>query len=309
MKISVESNGVIDVFGIDEGFAILKEAGFEAVDFYLGQYLACKEEMDESYYEELCDETRMMEHYSQVKAASEKYGIEIAQCHAPAPTYVARKERETLIAQKIIRKSIEMCSYLGCKHIVIHPICDGSARYPSLTKEVEIEANITYFSSLIPDLKKYNVTCCLENSYALDWGTKKSYIGSCSYMNEAVWYIDTLNEMAGEKCFAFCLDIGHAVLLGVDPCYAMEELGHRLEVLHVHDNNGMNDDHIAPYLGIVNWKRFIKGLREIDYKGNMNFETVNSCRKVPKELVPAVLKLISATGRYFRDCIEEEECK
>ena len=307
MKIGVESNGVLDVCGIEEGFKILSESGFDVVDFYLGQYLACKDDMDEAYYEELCDEERMMEHYSGVKAASKKYGVEIDQCHAPAPSYVPRKERETKIAQKIIRKSIEMCGYLECKHLVIHPVYDGSARFPTMTKEQEKAYNMAFYGSLIPDLKKYNVICCLENMYALDWGTKKAYMGCCSDMNEAVWYVDTLNEMAGEKCFAFCLDIGHAVLLGVDPCLAIEQLGHRLEALHIHDNDGMDDDHIAPYLGVVNWKRFIKGLRDIGYKGNLSFETVNSCRAYPKELVPDVLKLISATGRYFREQVLDRQ--
>lgn len=307
MKIGVGSLGVIDVLGIEEGFAALNYAGFESMDFYLGHYLVCKDEMDENYYDVLCDEKHMMAHYSQVKAAAEKYGIVFGQCHAPAPTYVPRKPRETEIAQKIIRKSIEMCAYLGCEHLIIHPICDGSARFPTLTKEQEMEANIAYFSSLIPDLKKYHVTCCIENAYALDWGTKQSYMGGFSDMNEAVWYIDTLNEMAGEKCFAFCLDIGHAVMLGIDPYFAFEKLGHRLEALHIHDNDGVHDDHIAPYLGVVNWKRFIKGLRDNGYKGDISFETVNSCMAYPKELVPDVLKLISATGRYFRNQVLAEE--
>ena len=125
-------------------------------------------------------------------------------------------------------------------------------------------------------------------------------------MNEAVWYIDTLNEKAGEKCFAFCADIGHLIILGIDPCFAFEKLGHRLEALHVHDNDGMKDDHIAPYLGVFNWRRFIKGLRENGYKGNISFETATSCRIYPKELVPDSVKMIAAIGRYFREQVLAE---
>lgn len=307
MKISIESSGTIDVLGIEEGFAAIKNAGMEAVDFNLAHYFTVKEEMDEGYYEALCDKSCMMAYFEQVKAASKKYGVEIGQCHAPFPTYFPRSVSNTEVVQKMIRKSIEMCSFLECKYLVIHPIFDGSARFPSLTKQQEMDLNIEFYTSLIPALKKYNVICCLENMFAQDWGTKKVYIGSCSDMNEAVWYIDTLNEKAGEKCFAFCLDIGHAVLLGVDPCFAMEKLGYRLEVLHIHDNKGYNDDHITPYLGIVNWKRFIKGLKEIGYKGNLNFETSSGVKAYPKELITDVLKLISATGRYFRNLVLAED--
>lgn len=307
MKIGVESSGVIDIYGIEDGFAILKEAGFDSVDYTMTYYFTVKEEVDEAYFEELCDRNRMLAYFDQVKAASEKYGVAVGQCHAPYPSYFAQNELKTEIVHKMIRKSIEMCAYIGAKHLVVHPVFNGSARFPTMNKEEEHAANLEFFSSLIPELKKYGVTCCLENLFAIDWGTKKAYIGSCSDLNEAVWYIDTLNEMAGEKCFAFCYDVGHGAILGIDPCYAFEKLGHRLEALHIHDNSGMTDDHTAPYLGIVNWKRFIKALRDSDYKGDLNFETFKICRAFPKELVPDVVKLISATGRYFKAQLEAEE--
>lgn len=306
MKIGVENSGVLDVLGIEDGFAALENAGFEVVDFNMCHYIGGQTEIAEANLKELFDEARIKEYFDGVKAAAEKHGIGFGQCHAPYPSYIPKKEQDTQIMQMAIRKSIEICRYLECDHLVVHPIFDGSARFPSLTKQQEQELNLEFYAGLIPDLKKYHVTCCLENMYSLDWGTKKAYISSCSDMNEAVWYIDTLNEMAGEKCFAFCADIGHMTMLGIDPCYAFEKLGHRLEVLHIHDNDGMHDDHIAPYLGVVNWKRFIKGLRENGYKGNLSFETNSSCKMYPKELVPDVLKLIAATGRYFREQLLRE---
>jgi sugar phosphate isomerase/epimerase len=95
------------------------------------------------------------------------------------------------------------------------------------------------------------------------------------------------------------LDIGHLLLLGQDPCYWIEKLGDRLETLHVHDNDGVSDEHILPYLGCANWERFVLGLRKIGYNRNFSFEVSNFNRKFPKELVPAALKMTAEIGRYF----------
>ena len=38
MKISVQNPGITDVLGMDEGFAAIKKAGFDAVDFDLSSF-------------------------------------------------------------------------------------------------------------------------------------------------------------------------------------------------------------------------------------------------------------------------------
>lgn len=300
MKTSIMTTGAVDLLGIDEGFAAIKAAGFEAVDFNLDIFFVQKDNMDDEYFAQMMDEARVSDYIGSIKAASEKYGVAIGQCHAPFPSYIPRKPKDTEIMRAFIRKSIELCAEVGCSHIVIHPCADGSARYPSITKAEEHQINMDYYTSLIPLLKQYNVVCCLENMWCWDWGTKKAYISSCSDMNEACRYIDELNAIAGEKRFAFCLDIGHLLMLGIDPCNALTALGYRVEALHIHDNDGWGDDHTAPYLGVCNWDRFIKGLRSIGYQGNISFETAPINRAYPKELIPAVLKLLGATAEYFR---------
>ena len=61
--------------------------------------------------------------------------------------------------------------------------------------------------------------------------------------------MDTLNEIAGEKLFGFCLDTGHLLIVCRDVYAAIIELGDRLIALHVHDNDGVHDDHNAPFVG------------------------------------------------------------
>ena len=313
MKISIQTANVLDVVGIDEGFAMLKKAGAEAVDLALDIGMSWDELKQCRRCGLFATETSAWDYAKEVKAAAEKYGIEIGQCHAPAPSYFPHTdmyphaEEATKMMWEIIAESIRICRYVGCSHIVVHPCCDGSARYPSLTKEEDYKWNIAFYSYLIPTLKETGVTCCLENMYCQDWGTKKTYLSACSDMNETLRYLDELNGIAGEKLFAFCLDIGHCLLLGIDPCDALVKLGDKVELLHIHDNDGFGDLHIAPYLGVCNWERFLKGLHAIGYKGNLSFETAAINRKFPKEVLPEVLGLIAGTGRYFRDRLNAME--
>ena len=302
MKISVSTFGAFTL-GIDEGLRAIAEAGFDAIDLGLDSVFAQKDTIDEAYEAYLLDEKRIRETINAVKEGLKKYGLTIGQAHAPN-AYVPRKPKETEIMRKCVEKCFAICEELDCRHLVIHPICDGSARYPSLTKEDEIRENMAYFSSIIPLLKKHNVVCCLENAYSLDWGTKKAYACACSDMAEANRYIDDLNALAGEKRFAFCLDTGHALMIGTDIYNAIKMLGDRLEILHVHDNDGYLDEHTATFLGVCNWGRFIKGLREFGYKGNINMETSSFVQLFPKELVPAALKLLAAEADYFRTKVQ-----
>lgn len=302
MKTSVSTFGAFTL-GIDEGLRAIAEAG-DAIDIGLDSVFAQKDTIDEAYEAYLLDENRIRETVDAVKEGLKKYGLTIGQAHAPS-AYVPRKPRETEIMRKCVEKCFAICEELDCRHLVIHPICDGSARYPSLTKEDEIRENMAYFSSIIPLLKKHNIICCLENAYSLDWGTKKAYACACSDMAEANRYIDDLNALTGEKRFAFCLDTGHALMIGTDIYNAIKILGDRLEILHVHDNDGYLDEHTATFLGICNWGRFIKGLREFGYKGNINMETSSFVQLFPKELVPAALKLLAAEADYFRTKVQE----
>ena len=302
MKTSVSTFGAFTL-GIDEGLRAIAEAGFDAIDLGLDSVFVQKDTIDEAYEAYLLDEKRIRETMDTIKEGLKKYGLTIGQAHAPN-AYVPRKPKETEIMRKCVEKCFAICEELDCRHLVIHPICDGSARYPSLTKEDEIRENMAYFSSIIPLLKKHNVICCLENAYSLDWGTKKAYACACSDMAEVNRYIDDLNALAGEKRFAFCLDTGHALMLGTDIYNAIKTLGDRLEILHVHDNDGYLDEHTAAFLGVCNWGRFIKSLREFGYKGNINMETSSFVQLFPKELIPAALKLLAAEADYFRTKVQ-----
>ncbi len=302
MKIAVQTGGILDRFGIDEGFRVIKEAGFDAVDFNIDHCLKgynivnniCQSVLD-APVDEILERTRPY------KEAAEKYGIAFYQAHAPFPFYADGKTEMNEYLFGIMEKCCAICDYVDCRLLIVHPSFNGYDKW--LEHDEEWNLNIERYSRLIPALKKYNITCCLENMFVSRDG--KIYGAVCSDMYEAAAYIDELNGIAGEKKFAFCFDTGHALLIGKDVYNALLQIGERVEAFHIHDNDGMRDQHIMPYTGKLDWNRFIAGAKAIGFKGTLSFETFNVTNTFDPELIPDALKLIAATGRMFARRIEE----
>ncbi len=295
MMLCVQTAPILDTFGIDEGFRMIAEAGFGGVDFNIdhawpgGKIRA----NDCSGFFDLSDD-EMKEAMRPYKEAAEKYGVKFWQAHAPFPTFVPENSTNEYILHTL-KKTIMLMGYLECPNLVVHPGFLGDM--DKLPADAEWNYNVNMYSALIPDLKKYGVVCCLENMFSGYRGKVVEAI--CSDFDEANAYIDHLNAVAGEKLFGFCLDVGHATLLGKDIAKVIRTLGDRITVLHVHDNDGMRDEHLFPYMGVTNWDRFCAGMKEIGFDKPLSFETFNALATFDKALWPQMLKLLFATGELF----------
>jgi sugar phosphate isomerase/epimerase len=302
MKTCISTGGIIARLGIENGFLAIKEAGFDGIDFGLDNFLTWKDATrpETNIIPFFSDDEEIARYTERIKAAAEKADLKFVQFHAPFPTYNPNNALCGENMRMACRKSIEICSACGCDTIVIHPCLSWDAAAP-LSPEEEWEINIDFYSSFIPTLKKCGVKCCLENMFIPD-KKGKPFESVCSSISTACRYVDTLNEIAGEKLFGFCLDTGHLLIVCRDVYAAITELGDRLIALHVHDNDGVHDDHNAPFVGgIQNWTRFIDGLRAIGYKGNMDMEASNAVCRFPEALMPTALRLLADTANYFRD--------
>ncbi len=301
LKIGVQSGGIFGA-DLDTNFRTLREHGFECVDFNIDTQLPgeqikkgeAKGFFDQSV-EELCG------YYRPYREAAAKYDIRFAQMHGPFPMWIEGRDADmnpyTIMATE---KCMAVAAYLGCPAIVVHPV--DAQRI--MGKDGERELNLNIYRALMPAAKKYGVKVCLENLFVNIKG--HCFEGPCADVSEAVWYIDKLNAEAGADLFGFCLDIGHANLMNRNLYSYIKALGNRLTILHIHDNDGLNDIHMLPYSytrngkdTVVEWDGFIKGLHDIGYRGDLCFETFRCMGIWPKALHNELLNLISATGRYF----------
>ena len=310
MKIGVQTGDVIKDFGIEEGYRMIKAAGFECLDFNLDHALDAKTLGSGTYKGHSVIEGgvgAVIAQYAAELDTIRRNGLEITQMHAPFPSYVSGKPETLDYMIEIYKTSIEFCNVIGVKNLVIHGISlhvDDKID----TQDAVDELNMKLYTSLIPTLRACNVTVCLENLFS--WYTDKKgyktlYSGHCANPYEAVAEIDMLNEVAGKECFGLCLDTGHLNLMKIPFKKYVQILGRRIKCLHVHDNDGTTDQHLAPYTGSVRWDDFCEALAEIGYDGDLSFETYKqtSVNTIDSDLVSPWLDLIAATGRVFRNKI------
>ena len=288
------------VSNAEEMFEYAKNCGIEAIDFSLEAPLSFsrvgKREKAEFY---LKTTEELLEYFAPVKAAAEKTGIELPMAHAPFPTYVADDDDYNEYLFGALEKSIAVCGYLGIPAVVIHP-------QHNVDKALERELNLALYRKLIPIAKKHGVKICLENLFVR---TARHVVeGCCCDPDEAIDYIDTLNAEAGVDMFGFCFDLGHANITNINFRDFIRKLGKRIMLVHLHDNDGVEDMHRIPMTLLrTDWEGLIAGLRDIGYRGPLDFEIVYVLFAINKNLVSANLRYISEVGKYLRERLLADE--
>ena len=294
LPIGVQTAVLLSQRGIDEAFSLIGRCGFDFVDFScsaLDGSLARLREKDDPLhgvfdlpFQEIAP---MLDEYRRAAASAH---VRFGQAHAPYPLYWPGNDGRNRYLAAALEKCVAMCGALDCPYIIVHP-----AKLDD--RDEEWRVNMALYRGIMPALKEHHVTCCLENMFVTKNGRVMESV--CADPYEACDYIDELNDIAGQKCFAFCLDTGHALLTGRDIYTALMKLGSRVETLHIHDNDGRSDQHMAPYMGVLDWDRFIMGVRDSGYAGGLSFETFNVLNVFDPELAEEALRLIAATGHMF----------
>ncbi len=315
MRIGVQTGDIINELGIEKGYALLADIGFDAVDINIDHALNATilknapELKDICIFERPLDE--VLEYYKEHLDALKKHGIVPSQAHAPFPAYIPERPETLDYCIGIYRRCIEFCHAIGCGRLIIHGISCGITNTYDSVEDIKAY-NYKLYRGLIDTLKDTDVTVCLENlfsSYAPPDSVGQHYAGVCSDPHEAVEYIDTLNAEAGKECFGLCLDTGHLHILKIRFSNYIPILGKRIKALHIHDNTMVHDTHKAPYSGTIKWAEFTEELRKIGYDGDLCFETFRQTSKkvIPLALAPAFLTLIHEIGVYFRSEITKGE--
>lgn len=262
MKIGIESKAY-NYWG-DEGYKKLAYIGFSAIDFVLIETNKPIYSMPEDEF------TDTLLHHKKLAAEA---GIEISQVHGPwryPPQDQTPEDRAERMEK--MKKSIYACSLLGCKYWVIHPIMPfGCTNSPELDGEFW-ELNLKFMRELLAFAKDLDVTICLENMPFKQLPLSKP--------EEILNFVREVND----ENFKICLDTGHVSVFGeLDLAEEVRRLGSEIKVLHVHDNDGKGDKHMAPYFGVIDWADFGKALKEIGFDGVISLETSPS-HKLPPDI-------------------------
>ena len=298
IKVGVQTKGILPEMGLEKGVALIAAAGFERVDFNLDTFLKNSDVYAgriNTFFDN--DLESLLSYFEEYRKMFEKYGIKPSQMHAPYPILVPTRADVTDYMQKVvIPKSIAIADQMQIPWVVMHPF---KLQY-KYGLEAEQAMNLQYFQSIIPMLKEHHVGVCVENLYE-SVGARITE-GTCANPTEAAWYVDVLNQLAGEELFGCCLDTGHMELTHREPADYIRQIGSRLKILHMHENDAIGDLHQMPYtFGTkpddgVDWGDFCKALSEIGFDGTLSFETFPCVNSFPRGAREEVLRTIMVIG-------------
>ena len=213
------------------------------------------------------------EYYSGVAAYAKERGIKIVQTHGRLVGYGNTPEGDELFVKNAEMDCIAT-EALGAKHTVFHTPAYNWVG--DLSDERMFEIGVSLFTSVLPFAKAHGIKIAAETHGTASKYNKMEFFGIPDNLLELIRRVKETCNAADALCV--CVDTGHtnlAVAMGHPPVGdVIRRLGSLVEVLHLHDNNGIKDQHKIIGTGIIDWKDIFAALREIGYKGYYNLETM-----------------------------------
>ena len=217
-------------------------------------------------------------------------GLEIPVCHLSF--YMPDPLDSVLMAKYSgeLKRGIDAAALMNIPMAVAHPI----AWYSSKCSYGDfIRANMAFLSPIVEYGKEKGVKICIENMASEKEAPENHLYGSCA-LN-----VSALAEKLGA---GICWDVGHANISGYKNSEQMKILDGKIDVLHIHDNDGVRDAHLLPYSASVDWEDVAFGMRCCHFDGILDVEgtawALPSDRKTResfgKELVESAQRLIRA---------------
>ncbi|MBQ6926588.1 MAG: sugar phosphate isomerase/epimerase [Kiritimatiellae bacterium] len=239
----------------------------DAVRFYEGTGFR---HLDYNFYNVIYPESpflgdRWLDEVEEAGREAERLGFDFIQAHSPNYNpFDPKADHEAGMLATI--RSIEACGRLGIPNIVVHPGMTTELTYPD-GRDGYFSRNRDFYRSLFPAMEKWNVNVLIENSAEANMGTRYFFMTG-QEMRDFADYVD-------HPLLHCNWDIGHANMRGTDQREDILAMGGHLRGLHIQDNFGACDEHIAPFMGTTDMDAVMQGLLEVGYKGYFTFETEN----------------------------------
>lgn len=224
----------------------IREAGFKYADYNFGTDYTRRTGIYGADWKE---------YLRDLKAHADNIGITFVQAHSPMGKPLAGDEafmHDTL-------RTIESCHILGIHNLVVH-----SGYLMHISKEECFEKNRAFFMVLLKEAEKYGVNILVENF-------NKMHVDGMYWIDNAP-DLRALIDYVDHPLFHAVWDAGHANMQDMPEDEGLRILGSHVYALHVQDNMGEKDVHLAPMFGTMNMDSLMHGLIDIGYKGYFTFE-------------------------------------
>ncbi len=195
-------------------------------------------------------------------------------------------DRHLAVAELI--KACESAALMGVEHIVLHPGPEREGRPPS-------EEFLLRMQYAAESLNTVAARCCeLGLHLVLENMLPHLLFGHVSDMMYLLGGISTCDV-------GTCLDTGHAFLAG-EMGVVIQKLSGHLKMVHVNDNNGDRDAHLAPGDGRIDWQWVVGELKRSHFQGSLVLELSGG----EHEPVDEVLARASRAREFLRQIIRRE---
>ena len=253
MKTSTEIASLAEIVGERKAVELCGKAGFDAWDFSM--FDMARWDWDNKVISDAPHPLKSREYLAfarELKSIGEAYGMVCNQSHAPFPV--------KYMSADILKRAIECTAEAGGNICIIHPDNDSTA-----------QENAELYNSLLPFAKEHGVRIATENMWNWKKGEPTSAPAACSTSADFVAHIDAVND----PYFVACLDLGHAEMRGSGDGAAqmIRALGHRLQALHIHDNDKIHDSHQIPFSMDIEFGAVVEALKDIGYSGYLTLES------------------------------------
>jgi sugar phosphate isomerase/epimerase len=197
-------------------------------------------------------------------------GLSLRDVHGavgPEKSWFSELEYQRIAGVELVRNRISLCAALDGSVLVMHVprfIPENAKRWSQLRKSLD---------ELEPRCREKSIRIAVENMRQDDFRG-----------------IEELLESYSPEFLGLCYDSGHGNI-GNDGPGHLEKISDRLLAVHLHDNDGFDDQHRPLFTGTVDWERLASILAESTYEGYL---TVEVHRKIFTEAEPKSTFLVGS---------------
>lgn len=268
-------------YAIEDSIQKLVMAGYKVLDFNFDSYCVNRQWMNDADW---------FDRVLRTKEYADSLGVEWSQSHAHFYSWNGEMDERHAKGKELIRRSIIGAGMMGCKTMTMHPFQIEDGVWYS--HKLSLEKNLEEFRQYGEWARKAGVKIAIENMIEYP-ELPRRYCSSCE---ELIELVDALGD---DTLFGITLDTGHANITGVNQAAAIKAMGRRLIALHINDNRGIKDDHLAPFYGTIDWPALMGALKAIGYKGDFTFEIHKHTDCIPSGLHENLFKFTRELGEYL----------
>lgn len=168
------------------------------------------------------------------------------------------------VSRKRIYQSMEAAKLMGAKKVIFHTNVNSAIPTEVYYKNW-LECNETVFKGVCADYP--DVTVLMENMFDYDSSS----------------LLELSKRMEGVSNFGVCLDYAHAYLSKEDVNSWCEKLSPYIKHVHINDNDGIKDLHLAVGSGKIDWRGFEENRAKYFPEASILIE-VNGIEKIKDSL-------------------------